>query len=127
MKRRKPTQRKKPKAKPKNPIKDIDWASRYDYPTYRKVCAIAHSQCKSRCVVCWHRRSVVVHHSRYLKEKDTPGVNVFPVCVRCHKPICHSIHNWIENQHDPLWGNHNTASFERRLQVSYQLLKQKNV
>lgn len=128
MKRRKPKpykSRSKPKKSHKPVFANVQWADRYDYDAYRQNCAIAHSQTKSRCVVCLSRRSEIIHHTRYLGEGDRPGVNLFPTCQRCHKHICHSAHNWVFDFKDPLWGNHNTISFERRLQVSYQLLKGK--
>lgn len=125
--KRKPnrTRKKKPSQVQKQ---DIDWAKRYgDLDAYKLLCARTHAATNGICCVCMKAPSVVIHHSRYLGDRDTPGINLFAACVYCHKYVCHNRHNWVKSNRDPLWGNHNTPGFEKRLQVSYKLLNQQQL
>lgn len=89
---------------------------------YRKLCAIAHDGAHQLCCCCLVRPSQEIHHSRYRKRGDKAGDNVFPVCKACHIPVCHSSKNWVTYRDAPLWKNHNTPSFEKRLRLGYALL-----
>lgn len=104
----------------------INWNARYkgnpNGKPYRKLCAIAHTSSHQLCCVCLTRKSQEIHHSRYKKRGDKPGDNVFPVCKACHIPVCHSPTNWVTHKSQPLWKNHNTPAFERRLRLGYALL-----
>lgn len=102
---------------------------------YRTMCAIAHRSSKQLCCCCLVRPSNILHHSQY--GKDAIGVTVFPVCggrydddgnllsgssPGCHELKCHAPSNWITYKRSPLWKNHNTPEFERKLRLGYQLL-----
>lgn len=102
----------------------IDWSQRYgNIEAYKTLCARTHAATYGKCCVCLKAKSEVIHHSRYLGAKDKPGVNIFPTCSRCHNYICHAIGNWVTTRIDPLWNNHNTVGFEKRLQASYKILQ----
>lgn len=119
-KKRKAKYVKTPEFKPKP---KYDWTVRYgDLEQYRILCARTHAATHGRCCVCLKAQSEVIHHSRYLGKDDTPGKNIFPCCVPCHRKRCHSKSNWIWDKNDPVWGNHNSVGFEKRLQTSFKLL-----
>ena len=122
LKKRKQKYAKRPDFKPKP---KYDWTVRYgNLDSYRVLCARTHAATFGRCCVCLKAKSEVIHHSRYLGDRDTPGINLFGTCSRCHKSKCHSSVNWIYDNKDPVWGNHNTIGFEKRLQASYKLLNE---
>ena len=102
--------------------KAINWDVRYpehwDSLKYR-----THRATKGVCVVCQKRRSTVIHHSRYMHNKDTPGVNLFPVCDRCHT-LCHTPQTWIKDKGNPLWKNRNTPKWESKLKTWFNNLDQ---
>lgn len=105
------------------PTVDIDWAVRYgNIDNYKRLCARTHAATGGRCCVCLKAKSEVIHHSRYLGDRDEPGVNVFSTCVSCHRKSCHSSKNWVRHKKDPLWRNRNTHEFEKRLQEGFKLL-----
>lgn len=123
MRSRKPRRKRKPKTSSPIITPDIDWKQRYgNMDVYKILCARTHAATNGVCCVCMKAASEVIHHTRYLGPQDSPGSNVFAVCVCCHKHYCHNRHNWIKSKTDPLWGNHNTVGFEKRLQASYKLL-----
>ncbi len=119
-KKRKQKYVKTPEFKPKP---KYDWTVRYgNLDDYRRLCARTHSATHGRCCVCLTEKSDVIHHSRYLGAHDEPGKNVFGTCHRCHRKRCHSKANWIWDDKDPVWGNHNTVGFEKRLQGGFKML-----
>ncbi|MGA1256913.1 MAG: hypothetical protein ACO3YX_07885, partial [Candidatus Nanopelagicaceae bacterium] len=99
----------------------MNFNKRYGNPKkYRQQCAIAHASTHSLCCVCMTRKSQELHHAFY--GNDIIGVSVYPVCISCHRAICHSPENWIKDHHNPLWKNRNTEEFIERLQLGYKLL-----
>lgn len=121
--KRKPNRIRKKKVKTRKK-QNIDWSPRYgDLTEHKILCARTHAATGGICCVCMKAKSQEIHHTRYLGDKDTPGKNLFPTCVRCHDKVCHHPSLWVETS-NPLWGNHNTTGFEKRLQVSYKLLNQ---
>jgi hypothetical protein len=128
MKIKKPKNLKKRLRKPPNkvefkPKNEYDWTVRYgNLDDYRVLCARTHAATYGKCCVCLTAKSDVVHHSRYLGDEDKPGLNVFACCSRCHRKRCHSKSNWVWDNKNPVWGNHNTAGFEKRLQTGYKIL-----
>lgn len=117
----------------------LNWDARYKGnpkgKRYKKMCAIAHGAAHQLCCCCLIRPSNVIHHSRY--GKDEIGLTVFPVCggryddqgnlkpgekAGCHELLCHHPNNWVTYKNSPLWKNHNTLKFEKRLRLGYILL-----
>lgn len=105
------------------PQGELNWGARYgDLKEYKKHVAIAHRKTHSKCVVCMKRKSQEVHHAFYRKEGDIVGFNTFPCCIKCHNDVCHTKENWIKCRNNPVWGNHNTVEFTKRLRLGYKLL-----
>ena len=108
-------------------IKD-KYDDRYgNIPSYRKHCAKVHQGTGGICCVCMARQSQEVHHTSYRKSVNRRGINEFPVCISCHRHICHHPKNWIIHPVDPIWKNHNTAEFTRMLQQNYKKLQQRRM
>lgn len=106
--------------------RQLDFSSRYSEPAkHRKQCAKAHQKTNGICVVCMARPSEQIHHSSYRKSGDRVGVNIFSTCKHCHVNICHHSKNWIIHPINPVWKNHNTASFTKMLQSNYRKLQQR--
>lgn len=106
--------------------RQLDFSSRYAEPTkHKKQCAKAHQKTNGICCVCMARPSEEIHHSSYRRSGDRVGVNIFSVCRYCHQHICHHNNNWIVHPVDPVWKNHNTASFTKMLQANYRKLQQR--
>lgn len=131
LKKKKPTTKRK--ASKKTFIKpvetpNIDYTERYKcHENYKLLCARTHAGSYGKCCVCLTSKGVEIHHSRYLGVKDTIGKNIFSTCVRCHNIYCHNSTNWFKSKTDPLWGNHNTIEFEKRLQNGYKILNQQGI
>lgn len=105
---------------------NIDYTERYKcHENYKLLCARTHAGSYGKCCLCLVSKGVEIHHSRYLGIKDTVGVNIFSTCLRCHTVYCHNSTNWVRSKTDPLWGNHNTDAFEKRLQKGYSILNQR--
>lgn len=103
-----------------------DYSVRYEYSHYAKNCAITHQATGGTCCCCNAVPSKEIHHTSYRGEEDEPGVNLFPVCERCHSEICHSKDNWVTDPDNPVWGNHSTPGFAKALQHNYQQLESNN-
>jgi phage regulator Rha-like protein len=69
-------------------------------------------------------KSEQVHHTSYslYGSGDQVGVNVFPVCEKCHRNECHSDANWITDSDDLTFGNKNTDSFIKFLRRNMNLV-----
>ena len=90
---------------------------------HKKKCRRAHTRTHGVCVVCLSKPSHQVHHSSYRKSGDRYGINIFPVCLYCHRFLCHSPKNWVIHPTDPVWKNRNTPEFTKLLQINYQKAK----
>ncbi len=90
---------------------------RYSYPGYSKKVAQVHRYTNNICSCCHKNKSKEAHHSRYLGIEDKPGINLFPVCLDCHKSLCHSKENW--NQRGA-WESCNTPEWETRLRLEFK-------
>jgi hypothetical protein len=92
---------------------------RYSYSGYSKKVAQTHRKANNKCCCCSKKKSEQIHHTRYEGANDEPGINLFPVCLDCHKTICHSPQNWSQN---PVWGSQNTPEFCDRLKLEFSFL-----
>jgi hypothetical protein len=100
----------------------INWDVRYP-PNWEALKKEAHLTTGRKCCVCLEASSKEVHHSRYLGNSDLPGVNLFPVCLPCHK-VCHSKANWFKHKGNPLWKSANTPQWEAKLKHGFNQLSQ---
>lgn len=103
---------------------------RYSYPDYARKVAQTHRYTNNICCCCLKRPSEQAHHTRYLGVADEPGGNLYPVCggkgkEGCHDLLCHSFENWIVDNQNPVWGNHNTFEWENKLRAGFELLTQR--
>jgi phage regulator Rha-like protein len=99
--------------------------SRYQpWDKHRILCTKAHNQASGVCVCCMKAKSEQVHHTSYslYGSGDQVGVNVFPVCEKCHRNECHSDANWITDSDDLTFGNKNTDSFIKFLRRNMNLV-----
>lgn len=73
--------------------------SRYG-SNYPFICSITHGLTNGICCCCLNDPSEEVHHVVYrdqfgrIKDREIPGVHVFPLCKKCHDSIAHSRINW---------------------------------
>jgi len=82
-----------------------------------------HEAVGGTCCHCLEKPSAEVHHARYstdgtatgaIRDKERPGIDVFPLCEDCHS-IAHDSSNWIRDKENPLWGHRNTDIFVQKL------------
>ncbi len=101
--------------------------SRYGENWNPNFLAHCHSLTRGKCCYCIRRRSNQVHHVRYARNgkpiagREVPGVDVFPVCSRCHAEL-HNDTNWIKSVANPVLGNRNTAESIQRLTDGFNKL-----
>jgi hypothetical protein len=100
---------------------NIKWDIRYP-PNWHELRAKSHRLTGGVCCLCKKTKSTTVHHTRYRHKKDTPGINLFPLCDKCHT-IAHSSKNWVKHKGNPLWKNRNKDIFEIKLQQNFRALK----
>ncbi len=106
--------------------KQSSYDDRYgNISSYKKHCAKVHKGTGSICCVCMIRTSEQVHHTSYRKSGNRRGSNEFPVCLYCHRNICHHPQNWVIHPTDPIWKNHNIPAFTKMLQINYKKLEQR--
>lgn len=100
----------------------MSWGDRYGIG-YNRLCAIAHNRTLSTCCCCMVNFSEEIHHVTY--GNDIVGWSIFPVCRKCHSSICHSKKNWIIDEDNPKWNNHNKDEFISNLRNNYfKIIKQ---
>lgn len=99
---------------------NLDWDVRYP-PNWFEIRTLTHQLTGHRCCICKTARSVEAHHSRYLWLKDAPGVNIFPLCLKCHR-LSHSSKYWRKHKGNPLWRSANTPEWEAKLQQGFKEL-----
>jgi hypothetical protein len=83
---------------------------------------------KVRCSCCGELHDwdfVETHHTYYLGDGDTPGLNIFPVCGNTSEPgTCHHwLHlkdQWHHDKADPVWGSGNYQEVVDRLRIGWQ-------
>lgn len=118
-----------------NPIFDFDLPSikdrfnlqsaadiRYSCSSYSKKVAQAHRQTRNRCCCCLEKESQQSHHSYHAGIDDEPGVNLFPVCLDCHKTLCHNKKNWVQKS---IWESCSTPEWKSKLKAGVELLQSK--
>lgn len=93
---------------------------RYSYPGYSTKVAETHRLTGNICACCGQVESVQAHHTEYRGAEDTPGENLFPVCLDCHKSFCHSKENW--QKADNIWDYRNTPEFVSQLRANTVIL-----
>ncbi len=93
---------------------------RYSYPGYSKKVAETHRLTGNICCCCGEAESKEAHHTEYFGIEDTPGENLFPVCLDCHKSFCHSKKNW--QKADNIWEYKNTPEFVSQLKANTVML-----
>ena len=96
------------------------YQARYSYPGYSKKVAQTHRLTGNVCACCKQDKSEEAHHTEYRGAEDTPGENLFPVCLNCHKSICHSKANW--QKADNIWDYRNTPEFVSQLKANAIML-----
>lgn len=95
------------------------YQERYDnLPAHKKKCARAHKSTGGLCVCCLTRPSTQIHHTLY--GCDRLGQTIFPVCAECHRQS-HSAKNWIKHPSNPVWKNHNTPEWKRKLKRGFKI------
>lgn len=105
---------------------------RYDGEMWPLILPIAHRGTGGICACCCAAQSKEVHHLRYKDEhgaiagREVPGVDVVPVCLDCHIPICHDPENWITDKRNPKLNNRNTPEFAKFLRDNYQHLEEQH-
>lgn len=99
--------------------------SRYgeNFPTISRQ---ARSLCTT-CCWCFKEKSKETHHSRYIDDRGILlldraeiGIDLFPLCISCHKMIHKEDKYVIVKNNDHL--NHNTEKVVFRLQFSYLVI-----
>lgn len=96
---------------------DLRWDVRYA-PNWSEVRREAHNATWGICCLCRKELSVEAHHSRYLHKNDKAGLNVWPLCLHCHK-LSHSPKHWIKHKGNPLWKSRNTDEWEEKLRQGF--------
>lgn len=98
---------------------------RYDATWKRQ----AHEKVGHICCLCAKRRSVSLHHARYvddngkkLVDREEVGIDVFPVCEKCHDSILHSASAWYRDKADPVWQNRNREEYQLLLKSRFSKL-----
>lgn len=99
---------------------NLDWDVRYP-PNWADIRRATHEATGGICCLCQRNLSVEAHHSRYLWKGDTPGLNIFPLCLCCHK-LSHHPNNWSKHKGNPLWKSCNTAQWEQKLKQGFKEL-----
>lgn len=92
---------------------------RYSYTDYQKKVAQSHQYTGNKCCCCLDKQSEQAHHSRYEGLNDEPGLNLVPVCLNCHKLLCHSRENWKQGR---IWESSNTPEWEAKLKAGFEML-----
>ena len=101
---------------------------RYDNEHWMGIKKLAHATTGKRCCCCLAECSEEIHHVRYSDEqgaiagREVPGIDVFPICERCHDSIAHAKEHWIRSSHRPDLNNRNTDEFVSFLKVNWKLL-----
>ena len=73
------------------------------------------------CCCCGIAPFEEFHHTSY--GADKLGKNWFPVCLSCHKKVCHSKKYWIRLKgEEAIFGNHNKPELVARLKNNYKKL-----
>ena len=99
---------------------NLKWDVRYP-PNWAEIRSQAHRLTGGICCLCQKELSVEAHHSRYLWLDDKPGLNIYPLCLSCHK-LSHSSANWIKHKGNPLWKSRNTDKWEAKLKAGFNEL-----
>lgn len=95
------------------------WDVRYSYPDYAKKVAQTHRYTGNKCCCCLQAESKEAHHTQYLGFDDEAGKNLLPVCLNCHKSLCHSKENWVQGSP---WEACNTPEWKAKLQAGFEML-----
>jgi hypothetical protein len=105
-------------------MQNLDFSVRYGKRwADKKWKAQIHQATGGICCHCFQAKSTEIHHARYstdgteagaIRDKERPGIDVFPLCEDCHG-IAHSRGNWIRDKENPIWGHRNTDEFTQTL------------
>jgi hypothetical protein len=104
------------------------YQKRYHPHRYPPIVRFAHLSIGGICCWCLAKPSEEIHHVRYKDQygaiagREIPGVDIFPVCIKCHDSECHSKENWVIAKVKPELNNHSTEDAVERLKIGYELL-----
>ncbi len=111
---------------PAKRAKTVNYSKRYA-GNYKHTCKVSHQSTGGYCSWCLARKSEENHHVRYkdsigcIRGREIPGIDVFPLCLRCHDVVAHSDANWVRVKDNPELNNHNTPEFIDELSRRYKL------
>jgi hypothetical protein len=101
--------------------KEINFEKRYAKNWTTEFRRSVHQSVGGICIHCKREKSAEIHHSHYkdrrgaIAGREKPGVDLFPLCQKCHGKA-HSSANWIKDKADPVLGNRNTDQFLNQLE-----------
>lgn len=105
-----------------------DYSQRYGIDYQKRVGIAMHHHRKLNggiCCCCLVRQAKEMHHTSY--GSDRFGSNWFPVCIFCHRQICHNKKNWVRYFGEKaLFGNQNNIEFVNLLRYRFKILTSKN-